>query len=225
MKKHNRLRLLALGVPSLAIVPLAWIALHPGVDEMSYSPVGEPTLIAEKAVYEVDQLHGGISFEIGHLELTNVHGRFNTYSGEVIENGEDLTKASVTFKIETKSIDTAVAARDEHLRSADYFEVEKYPAITFVSRSVRKTDTGYAVTGDLTMKGKTKLITIPFKHYGPYTMSVGDQSTRIGVVAEPIVLKRSDFGVGEITRMPDGRLGGSDEVTIRLAFEAILKKD
>jgi len=80
------------------------------------------------------------------------------------------------------------------------------------------------VTGDLTIKGKTTSVAVPFKHYGPLKLTVGDMATRIGIVAEPITLKRSDFGVGSQFKLPDGTEGASDEVTVRISLEAILDK-
>ena len=145
-------------------------------------------------------------------------------SGKLIEDPKDLTKSSVEFTAQVDSIDTAIEARDTHLKASDFFDAAKYPTLKFRSTKVEKKGSGYVVTGDLTIKDKTKSISIPFKHYGPLKMTVGDMSTRVGVVADPIVLKRSDFGVGGDFKLPDGTEGASDKVTVQISFEAILDK-
>ena len=218
--------------PKLLILPIlaaagfaALAALHPGVSYAGPRVAGlRPTPLAKQAGYTIDPQHAGIYFEITHLGLSKVTGRFNKFSGKVVEDSSDLTRSSVEFTAQVDSIDTAIAARDNHLKNADFFEVSKYPELTFKSTKVAKSKDGYVVTGDLTMKGKTRSVSIPFKHYGPLTLPVGDKSTRIGVIAEPITLKRSDFGVGGDFKMPDGTIGASDEVTVRISFEAILDK-
>lgn len=216
---------IALTPIAVATVVTGYIAFHPGV-AYAETPLARttPTRFAQQASYSIDAMHAMINFEIKHLELSSVSGRFNKFSGKIKEDGTDLTKASVEFTAEIASIDTAVAARDNHLRTADFFDAAKYPTLTFKSTKVVKTDAGYTVTGDLTIKDKTKSISIPFKHYGPYTMKGGDNATRIGIVADPITIMRSDFGVGSTAKMPDGRMGASDAVTIRLSFEATLDK-
>lgn len=210
---------------AVAVACAGYVAFHPGV---AYAEPRFATLpateFADQASYTVDVDHCSISFEITHLGLSQTHGRFNKFSGKLKEDAQDLTKSSVEFTAQIDSIDTAVAARDKHLLTADFFDAAKYPTLTFKSTKVEKTKDGYAVTGDLTIKDKTKSITIPFKHYGPYTLTVGDMSTRVGVVADPIKIKRSDFGVGADFKLPDGREGASDEVIVRISFEAIKDK-
>jgi polyisoprenoid-binding protein YceI len=84
---------------------------------------------------------------------------------------------------------------------------------------------GYTVTGDLTIKGTTKSVSIPFKHYCPYQIKgVPGQPPRIGIVADPITIKRSDYGVGSTKPLPGGTMGASDEVIVRISFEGLLEK-
>ena len=203
----------------------AYASLHPGVS-LAESRIarGKSTPIATQATYTIDPQHAGIYFEIMHLGLSKITGRFNKFSGKIREDAKDLTNSSVEFTAQVDSVDTAIAARDKHLCAADFFEVAKYPELTFKSTKVEKAKEGYVVTGDLTIKGKTKTVSIPFKHFGPLKLAVGDMSTRIGVIAEPITMKRSDFGVGGAFKLPDGTEGASDEVTVRISFEGILDK-
>ncbi|HRK20841.1 MAG TPA: YceI family protein [Fimbriimonadaceae bacterium] len=204
---------------------LALMALHPG-EAMAKPRMAAltPTPFPESATYVIDEMHTGVYFDIRHLGLSNTTGCFKKFKGTVIEDPKDLTKSSVEFAAEIDSIDTAVPARDAHLKTADFFDAAKYPTVRFISTSVEKRGEGYVVHGDLTIKDKAKRISIPFKHYGPLTLTVGDNSTRIGVIAEPIVIKRSDFGVGGDFKLPGGVEGASDNVTVRISFEGILKK-
>jgi polyisoprenoid-binding protein YceI len=183
-----------------------------------------PTPIQGKARYTVDPMHCSVGFEITHLGLSKTMGLFDECSGTILLDEKDLAKSSVEFRVKVASIDTGVPARDEHLLKPDFFEVEKYPEMKFVSKEVKKMGQGYVVIGDLTMKDKTKTISIPFKHYGPLKLTMGAEETRIGVVADPITIRRSDFGIGNQFKLPDGTEGASDAVTVRLSFEAILQK-
>lgn len=216
----------------IALIPIAatlgfigYATFHPGVAYAEPRMTsGKVTPFAQQGSYTVDPQHTSVYFDIAHLGLSQVHGRFGKFSGKIMEDGSDLTKSSVSFNIQVGSVDTAVEARDNHLRTADFFEAEKFPLMTFKSTKIEKTDDGYTATGDLTIKGKTKSISIPFKHYGPIKVTQGPEVTRIGVICEPITIKRSDFGVGADSKMPDGTVAISDDVTLRLSLEATLDK-
>ena len=213
----------------LALVPIAvvtagaaYVAFHPGTAYADPAfAKGTQTPLANQVAYTIDPMHASVSFEITHLGLSKVHGRINKFTGKIYEDEKDLTKSKVEFTAQMESIDTAVAPRDQHLRSADYFNVAKYPTMTFKSTKVAKVKEGYVVTGDLTIKDETKSVSIPFKHFGPYEMKgMADQPVRIGIIADPITVKRTDFGVSDASKLPDGTLGISDEVTVRISFEA-----
>jgi polyisoprenoid-binding protein YceI len=204
----------------------AYVTLHPGraYTEPRLASVNS-TPIGQQASYTIDPGHTSVYFEITHLGLSKTQGRFNKVSGKIREDVRDLTKSSVEFTAQVDSLDTALPVRDEHLRAAEYFDVAHHPELTFRSTKVAKAKGGYVVTGDLTIKGTTRTVAIPFKHYGPLTLQgVGDQPPRIGVIAEPITIKRTDFGVGTNKKLPDGTPGASDEVTVRISLEATLDK-
>jgi polyisoprenoid-binding protein YceI len=205
--------------------PVSYVAFHPGVAfSEPRMAAGKTTPFAQTANYTIDPQHTSIYFEITHMGISRIHGRFDKFSGKIHEDATDLTKSSVEFTAQIDSVNTAVAQRDDHLRSKDFFEATKFPEMTFKSTKIGATKEGYLLTGDLTIKGKTKSISIPFKHYGPKTLTVGDKSTRVGVIAEPVTLKRSDFGVGGPFLLPDGTPGVSDDLTVRISLEGILDK-
>jgi len=216
-----KLKVALLTVALTALGFAAYLAFHPGV------PVVAPrmALAAETplgtANYTIDPMHASIYFEITHLGLSQVHGRFDKFEGHIHEDAANLGNSGVQFTADASSIDTAVEPRDNDLRSDKYFDVAKFPQLTFQSTGVEQAGDGYVLHGNLTLHGVTKSVDIPFKHHGPYTMKGKNGSvTRIGVVADPIVIKRSDFGIGKTDPMPDGTIGLSDDVIVTISFEA-----
>ncbi len=213
-------------IPAIAALGFGgYVALHPGVAyaEPRIAIQGKATEIKDTASYSIDPYHTSIYFEIPHMGIATVHGRINKFTGKIVQSGADLSKASVEFSAEAGSIDTGVVPRDNHLKGADFFEVEKYPSITFKSTKISKTRNGYTAEGNLTIKGVTKKVSIPFKHYGPLKGS-GDQPDKIGVVAEPFKINRRDFGITYGNNLPDGNPAIGNEVTIRLSVEAAKDK-
>jgi polyisoprenoid-binding protein YceI len=139
-------------VPLLAAVALAgYVGLHPGHAYSAPRMAAASATALGQAAYSIDPNHSSISFEITHMGLANIHGRINKFSGKIIEDESDLTKSSVEFTAQVETVDTAIPARDNHLRAADFFEVAKYPELSFKSTKVAKKRNGYVVTGDLTM--------------------------------------------------------------------------
>ncbi|MGE3780400.1 MAG: YceI family protein, partial [Pirellulaceae bacterium] len=110
-------------------------------------------------VYEYDPVHSSVSFKARHLDISWIHGRFNGVEGKFSIDRQDPTRSTFQLSIKVDSVDTANAARDEHLRQADYFDAKKFPTIDFKSTSVKPVEGGFDVTGDFTMHGVTKRIT------------------------------------------------------------------
>ena len=172
----------------------------------------------ETGTYTFDKAHSFIGFKVKHMGLIEVPGFFRDFSGEVNFNAEDVTKSSVAFKAVMTSIDTGVAGRDKHLRTADFFDVEKFPEMTFKSTKVEKKSKGWIVTGDLTMKGVTKSVAIPFEI--PGWLPAGERSgTKMGIAGEATINRR-DFGVNYGNNLPSGIAAISDEVKVVLQIEA-----
>ena len=176
----------------------------------------ENATAAQSGTYEFDTAHSAIGFKVLHMGLVNVPGYFTEFSGTVNYNADDVAKSSVEFVAKTASVDTRVEARNNHLRTDDFFDVEKYPEMTFKSNKVIKSGDKLMVTGDFTLRGVTKSITIPVMVAG---FKGGRGGLVMGAVSETTI-KRSEFGVNY-------GLGGavSDEVRIELNIEAKLKPE
>ena len=163
--------------------------------------------------YKIDPVHSEVSFKIRHL-LAKVNGRFTKFSGLIKVDTKDISKSSVEVTIEAASINTDVEARDNHLRSDAFFDVAKYPTITFKSTSVKEVAKGkLEITGDFTLRGVTKRITFPISNAG--TGPGGQPGTVVaGFIDGALTIDRQDYGVS----YGKGMVG--DEVAISLNIEA-----
>lgn len=170
-------------------------------------------------VYELDRTHMEIGFTISHLVISEVKGRFNDFAG-TITLGADNTPVTAEAVIQTASIDTAVAKRDEHLRNADFFHVEKHPTITFVGKKLEREGDQWVMVGDFTMHGVTKEIRLPFTLSGPIKDPWGN--TRIGLKAET-TLNRKDYGLTWNKVLEAGGLAVGETVKIQISGEAVKK--
>jgi polyisoprenoid-binding protein YceI len=155
------------------------------------------TLLASSGVtaraadeYTYDGVHSSVSFKARHLDISWIHGRFNEASGKFVIDRADPSKSTFEFSVKADSVDTGNVKRDEHLRQPDYFDTKQFPTIDFKSTAVKAIEGGYEVTGDFTMHGKTKSITLVLKG-GKEVEWKGVK--RVGFATE-IALKRSDFG-------------------------------
>ena len=171
--------------------------------------------VASADDYAIDAAHSGVSFQISHLGLSYVQGRFNEFSGNFTIDTSDPAKSSFALTIKTESVDTNNSKRDEHLRSPDFFNAKQFPAISFASTAVKPIEGGYEVTGDLTMHGETKPVTFSLK--GGKTAEIPPKVSGPAFRRQQIVLKRSDFGVGK----PMPVLG--DDVYVAISFEGTKK--
>lgn len=168
--------------------------------------------------YNFDKAHSSIGFRVKHMGLVDVPGYFRDFTGTVNFDAKDVTKSTVQFTAKMTSVDTGVAARDNHLRAKDFFEVETYPEMTFKSTKVEKKGKGLMLTGDLTMKGVTKSISFPFNVAGFVTNQRG---TVMGATAETVINRR-DFGVNYGSNLPNGTPMLSDNITVVLNIEAMM---
>ena len=152
------------------------------------------------------------------MGLIEVPGFFRDFTGTVNYDAKDITKSTVEFTAKVTSVDTGVAGRDKHLRTADFFEVEKYPELTFKSTKVEKKGKNLIVTGDLTIKGITKSVAIPFQIAG-WLPADERSGGKMGIAGETTINRR-DFGVNYGNNLPSGIAAVSDNVRISLQIEA-----
>ena len=185
---------------------------------ISYEKVSKEEQTGE---YSFDKAHSSIGFKIRHMGLVDVPGHFRDFDGAVNLEGKKLRDSSVEFTAKMKSVDTGINARDNHLRSKDFFEVENFPEMTFKSKEVKKKGKIYRVKGDLTMKGVTKEIMLPLRMYGPIKDARG--SIRMGVMGQTAINRR-DFNIDYGTELPDGTPMLSNTVIVDLQIESVKKK-
>lgn len=165
----------------------------------------------------IDPVHSRIGFAVKHLGLNTVRGRFDDFEGN-LEFTDGFSTATVTGVIEAASIDTRFAMRDEHLRSPDFFDVQNHPKISFVSTAI--TPIGgerFELTGEITIRGITKELTLEGETHGTATDQYGNQRVGLNVAG---ALKRSDFGMPYNETVVGVPLA-ADTVTLSLDIEAI----
>ncbi len=164
-------------------------------------------------VYKIDPVHSEVGFKVRHI-VAKVHGRFTKFEGTIKVDPKDITKSSVDVKIDAASISTDNEARDNHLRSEAFFDVAKFPAITFKSTAVKEVAKGkLEITGDLTIHGVTKRVTFPITNAGTHAgMKPG--SVLAGFIDGALRINRMDYGV----KYGPGVVG--DDVDIELNVEA-----
>lgn len=169
--------------------------------------------------YAIDASHSKVGFEVPHLVISTVEGRFTDYKGNVVLD-KKFQKSKVNIDISAKSIDTSIAKRDDHLRSADFFEVEKYPALTFKSKRFTGTPEAFKVAGDLTIKGVTKEVVLDGKYLGTVKDGYGNEKAAFQAGTK---INRKDFGLNWSSVVEAGPVVG-DEVTISLKVQAAKAK-
>ncbi len=170
--------------------------------------------------YTVDRSHTTVGFTVRHLVINKVRGKFNEFSGTIVYDEKDITKSSLQGTIKAASIDTDHEKRDKHLRSPDFFDAAGYPEITFKSKIMEKDGDGLVLVGDLTMRGTTKEIRIPFEITGKIKDPWG--KTRIGFEAL-LRINRQEFGISYSKTMDNGGLIVGNRVNIELIGEAVLQ--
>jgi polyisoprenoid-binding protein YceI len=178
--------------------------------------LGSAALAADN--YTMDPVHTNVAFSVKHMVVSTVHGRFNDVSGNIIFDATAPAKCSVKVDIKAASVDTANLKRDQHLRTADFFDVTKFPDISFESKKVVKRGGGYEVTGMLSIKGVSKEVTFPFTLTGPITDIMG--KPRLGAEAA-LTINRQDYGITWNKTLDNGGLLVGNDVKIELSVEAV----
>jgi len=179
-------------------------------------------LVASASTWTIDPDHSNVGFKVKHLMVSNVKGSFDKHSGTVDLNDKDITRSKVEVSIDTASINTNVAKRDEHLRSADFFDAAKYPTMTFVSKKVARAGKDrLKVTGDLTLHGVTRQVVLDVE---PLSKESKDPwgNIRRGTTATTRI-DRKDFGLTWNKGLETGGVLVGEEVLITLEIEMIRK--
>ena len=178
---------------------------------------GIPGYVA--GTWTIDPVHSEVGFTARHMMVSKVRGRFRAFSGQIV-TGTRPIDSSVTAEIDLSSIDTGNEQRDAHIRSADFFEVETYPAMTYRSTGVRPHGDGYVLDGKLTLKGVTKDVPLKLEIDGFGPDAYG--GTRAGFTATGEINRR-DFGVNFTAVMETGGAVVSDKVSLHLEIQAVLQ--
>ena len=169
--------------------------------------------------YAIDPSHSRIGFVARHAMVTRVRGSFDEFEGTGHFDADDASKIKLDLTIKAESIDTRNDDRDGHLRSNDFFDMDNYPEITFASTQVEKVDNEtYRVTGNLTIKGTTKPVTIDFDYHGAATDPFGNQ--RIGLEGSATI-NRKDWGVEWNAPLETGGVLVGEKVTLEIEVSAI----
>ena len=173
--------------------------------------------------WNIDQSHSNIGFTVTHMVISEVEGTFDDFEGSVVESDQGLEGATINFKANVASIDTDNEKRDGHLKSADFFDTEKYPELTFASKSFTHTDgKNYKLVGDLTLKGVTKEVELAVKFNGTVKDGWGNERAGFKIIGE---INRFDYGLNWNAALETGGLVVSEEVAFDINVEVIAAKE
>lgn len=175
--------------------------------------------VQEKTVYNLDPAHTTVEFVVRHLMITKVRGRFTAFDGEVELSAAGDLPTRIQARIDAGSIDTREEQRDAHLRSADFFDAEKYPQLTFESTRIDGTPDDFTIDGKLTIHGVTRDVTLAGSFEGRVTDPWG--GVRVGYSANGKI-NRKDFGLNWNAALETGGVVVGDDVRIELNVEAVL---
>jgi polyisoprenoid-binding protein YceI len=172
--------------------------------------------------WEIDSSHSGIHFSVRHLVIAKVRGQFSRWTGAVVVPDGDFTKASVEAVVDASSIETGVADRDAHLKSADFFDVAQFPEVTFKAARVTPTGDDLRVVGDLTIKGITREVTLDVEPLGQVKDPWGND--RVAFSAKTAI-DRKDFGLTWNQVLETGGVAVGDRINLEIEVEAVRQVD
>jgi polyisoprenoid-binding protein YceI len=173
----------------------------------------------ETKTWNIDGSHSGVNFSVRHLVVAKVRGRFTTFAGKVALDEQDLTRSKIEVEIDAASIDTGVADRDKHLRSADFFDTERFPKLRFVSTSIEQAGkNAYKVHGDLTIRDVTRPAVLDVEYGGRAKDPWGNERAAFAATTS---LERSDFGLKWNQALETGGVLVGERVDIELEVEVV----
>ncbi len=177
---------------------------------------------AQAATYNVDESHSVVGFSVKHLVVSKAKGRFNKFSGSFDFDEKKNEVSKIDVKIDVTSVDTNEKKRDEHLSSADFFDVKNHPSMTFVAdKVVVKKDKAVAVKGNLTIKGITKPVTLDLTYGGSIVDPWGNQKVGFSLSGK---IHRKDWGLNWNKTLDKGGLAVGEDVTLEIEGEAAVAK-
>ncbi|MCY1081335.1 YceI family protein [Archangium lansingense] len=190
--------------------------------KLSFKPVVAALVLASPSMafaaeFAIDSAHSAAQFSVKHMMVSNVRGAFSKVTGSANIDEKDITKSTVEATIDATTINTNEPKRDEHLRSADFFDTAKFPTIIFKSSKVEKAGQNLKVTGDLTMHGVTKPVTLDVEGFTTEAKDPWGNIKRGGTATTKI--NRKDFGLGWNSVLETGGVAVGEEVTITLDLE------
>lgn len=185
------------------------------------SSTATPTAAA--TVWDIDPAHTGAHFSVKHLMVTTVRGQFEKVAGTVTLDPRDLSRSAITATIDTASISTGESQRDAHLRSADFFDVEKFPTIEFRSTKLARARDGYQVSGTLTIHGVTRPVVLEVESSDAEPKDPYGNVRRGAAVTTRI--NRKEFGLGWNVALEAGGFVVSDEVKIEIDLQLVRRPD
>jgi polyisoprenoid-binding protein YceI len=169
--------------------------------------------------WNIDAAHSGINFSIRHMVVSKVRGRFATYNGAIDLDDSDLTRSTLTVSIDAASIDTGTAQRDQHLRSAEFFDVERFPELRYHSKRIEKLGRDhYRILGDLTIREVTREVALDVEYGGKAKDPWGNE--RAGFIAKASI-DRKEFGLQWNQVLEAGGVLVGDRVDIELEIQAV----
>lgn len=171
-----------------------------------------PLAMAQKTSWVSDPAHSEVDFTVTHLSISKVHGKFAKVKANLEMDSADITKSTVVATIDVSTVDTGEAARDNDLRSANFFDVAQFPTATFTSTAVSKSGNGLSIVGNLTLHGVTQPVTLTVE--GPNGPVQGMGGKQHSGFAATTTLSRSAFGIG--AKMPAAMVGDEIKLTIDL---------
>jgi polyisoprenoid-binding protein YceI len=175
---------------------------------------------AQTTNWKIDPAHSGADFSIRHMGLSNVHGHFGNVNGTVTIDEKDFTKSAVNATVDVTTVDTGVAQRDGHLKSPDFFDVAKFPTMTFVSKKITGSGNDYHLIGDLTLHGVTKTVDLTMDKPSKEQIGMDGKSIHRGFSASTSI-HRQDFGLVWNGTMKSGDAVLGDDVKVSLDVEIV----
>ncbi len=169
--------------------------------------------------WAIDPTHSEIGFKVKHMMFTNVSGQFENYTAEISTDGDDFTTAAISFSADVASINTNNADRDNHLKSADFFDAAQHPKLTFTATSITKKDDGnYDLQGELTLHGVTKTVTLPAEFSGFMKDPWGNTKAGLNISGK---INRKDWGLNWNSALETGGVLVSEDVRLNIELQLL----